>query len=243
MTATTNDVRVVASLVFQVAEAAQQLYALSIARTNLQSFDSAVRLANAERAARTLLKRPIESDVELPVAGIRAATAIEGVPNATEQLDENVSTYVERVRVFMEQARAWCTAHGLRVESLPAVVIESCAPKYLAPSLLILNGQSGVPIAELLPTGSAIMCAQGRIDLKGCLARHALLYQTRDDPERTASAASGDDVISRAMHSSAYSGHAGDGWYWREAQIRKAKLVDESLFLEMITDVSDHEFQ
>jgi hypothetical protein len=33
-----------------------------------------------------------------------------------------------------------------------------------------------------------------------------------------------------------------DGWYWIEATIRRPKPIDESLFLDLVTDVSDSEF-
>lgn len=243
LAATTHDARQVALLTLRVAEAAQQLYAISTACTDPRSGDFATQLANLERVARKSLKVPFNSGVVLPGSGRVAATKCREDVNAVEEVDEKVTAYQERVSAFMEQARVWCTSHGLRVECLPAVIIESCAPKYLAPSLRILNEQSDALVAELLPTGSAIIGALGRIDLKGRFARHALLYQIGNVSQNSTNAALSDDTTSRETRRLAYSGHAGDGWYWREAWIRKAKLVDEELFLELLTDVSDHEFQ
>lgn len=99
-----------------------------------------------------------------------------------DQFREKVATYQQRVREFMDQARGWCTAHGLRVDEIPTHVLESYTPQYEARSMRILTADSDIPIAELLPTGSAIIGAQGRIDLKGRLARHAFLYQTGKGP-------------------------------------------------------------
>jgi len=160
-----------------------------------------------------------------------------------DQLQEKVATYQQRVRAFITLARGWCTAHGLRVDEIATHVFESYAPKYEASSMRILTGDSDIPIAELLPTGSAIIGAQGRIDLTGRLARHAFLYQVGKGPGIAIPTMTGDGTVPRETPTPIYSGIDGDGWYWYEASIRKAKRVDEALFLDLITDVSDHEFQ
>ncbi|WP_175992779.1 hypothetical protein [Burkholderia vietnamiensis] len=160
-----------------------------------------------------------------------------------DQLSEKVATYQQRVKDFMVQAHGWCTAHGLRVEETPTHVLESYTPKYEARSIRILTVDSDIPIAEVLPTGSAIIGAHGRIDLRGRLARHAFLYQTGKGPGIGITTTAADGTISHEAPTPIYSGIDGDGWYWYEASIRKAKRVDEALFLDLITDVSDYEFQ
>ena len=40
-----------------------------------------------------------------------------------------------------------------------------------------------------------------------------------------------------------WSGINGDGWYWIEAVVRKARRIDESLFIDLLSDASDHDFQ
>ncbi len=41
-----------------------------------------------------------------------------------DQFQEKVALYQDRVTAFMVQAKAWCIAHGLKVEGLPTWVNE-----------------------------------------------------------------------------------------------------------------------
>jgi hypothetical protein len=159
-----------------------------------------------------------------------------------DQFEEKVRQYQERVTAFMAQAQAWCAAHGLVTDEVAAELVEEGLPKYSAASLHILTADRK-HVAELLPTGSAIIGALGRIDLRGALARHAFLFQTGAGPSISSSATTTDGKTTSDTPQPMISGIAGDGWYWYEAFVRRAKRVDESLFLDLLTDVSDYEFQ
>jgi hypothetical protein len=159
-----------------------------------------------------------------------------------DQLEEKVRLYRDRVNAFMVQAQGWCAARGLVVDTTSSELFEEALPKYEATSLRILTPDRQ-PLAELLPTGSAIIGALGRIDLRGALARHAFLFQTGKGATISVGAAIADGRTSSDMARPITSGIDGDGWYWYEASIRRAKRVDESLFLDLLTDVSDYEFQ
>jgi hypothetical protein len=159
-----------------------------------------------------------------------------------DQFEEKVRLYRERVAAFMERAQGWCTARGLVIDEIPTELFEEALPAYRAASLRILTPDRK-PLAELLPTGSAIIGALGRIDLRGTLARHAFLFQTGRGPTISISATTADGRTSRDTPQPMISGIDGDGWYWYEASVRRAKRVDESLFLDLLTDVSDYEFQ
>lgn len=159
-----------------------------------------------------------------------------------DRFEEKVRLYRHRVAAFMAQAQGWCTARGLVVDELPTALLEEALPKYEAASLRIFTPDRQ-PLAELLPTGSAIIGALGRIDLRGTLARHAFLFQTGGEPTISLGATTGDGRTSSNTSRPIVSGIDNDGWYWHEASVRRAKRVDESLFLDLLTDVSDYEFQ
>jgi hypothetical protein len=110
---------------------------------------------------------------------------------------------------------------------------------YEAPSLYI--SKDGVSVAKVLPVGSKIVGAQGRVDLTGRMARHALLFHPGKGSVLSRQTTAGRETT----HSSSaptLSTVYGDGWYWIEATVRRPKCVDESLFLDLLTDVSDYEF-
>lgn len=69
LSATTNDDRLIPTLIFRVAEAAQHLFALSTARQPRRVSDFKDQVAEAVRAAANNVGFKYESDVELPIAG------------------------------------------------------------------------------------------------------------------------------------------------------------------------------
>ncbi|MCP3020391.1 hypothetical protein [Cupriavidus basilensis] len=159
----------------------------------------------------------------------------------TELHDEQAAPrqeYVQRVTALLREAADWCRDRGLQTELLPYTVREERAGEYEAPALYI--SKDGVSLAKLVPAGSRIIAAYGRVDLAGPMASHAFLFYVGRGPEfKSATIANGQTVHSssaRILH-----GVDGDGWYWIESKVRRAKRVDESLFIDLLTDVSDYE--
>lgn len=157
----------------------------------------------------------------------------------TEDAGASSFGYVQRVTSFLEEVSAWCREYDLTVKRDTVTLNEERMAQYDAPSLFI--AKDGVSVARILPVGSKIIGALGRVDLIGCVTRHALLFYAGNGPAFSthtaaagkATASSSAPMLSRVDR---------DGWYWIEAKIRRAKRVDESLFLDLLTDVSDHEF-
>ena len=157
----------------------------------------------------------------------------------TEDAGSSSVEYVQRVTTFLGRVSAWCREHGLTVERDAVTLNEELMAQYDAPSLYIAN--DGVPVAKILPVGSKIIGAHGRVDLIGRVTRHALLFYVGKGPAfSTQTIAGGKTTISSSTPMR--SGVDEDGWYWIEARVRRAKRVDESLFLDLLTDVSDYEF-
>lgn len=157
----------------------------------------------------------------------------------TEDVRISSVEYVQRVTTFLGEVSTWCKEHALTVEYDAVTLSEERMAPYDAPSLHI--AKDGVSLAKILPVGSKIIGALGRVDLIGRVTRHAFLFYVHKGPmisTRTTVGAKTTTSSSTPM----LSGIDGDGWYWIEARVRRPKRVDESLFLDLLTDVSDYEF-
>lgn len=159
-------------------------------------------------------------------------------PN-TEDAGSSSADYVQRVATFLEEAGGWCGARGLTVECDAVTLREEHTAAYDAPRLSICK--DGASVARIVPVGSKIIGAHGRIDLIGRVTRHAFLFYVGKGPAFPTQTVAGGKT---ATSSSApmLPGVDGDGWYWIEARVRRARRVEEGLFLDLLTDVSDHEF-
>jgi hypothetical protein len=164
-------------------------------------------------------------------------------PAVTEPKTEPVlfssEEYVQRVTAFLKAASGWCTDRGLSVETEALTLREEGLAEYEAPSLYI--SKDAVSVAKILPIGSKIIGAYGRLDLIGRVSRHAFLFYSGNGP-----AFSTQTIVKGRITSSSsapmLSGVDGEGWYWIEARVRRARRVEENLFIDLLTDVSDYEF-
>jgi len=147
--------------------------------------------------------------------------------------------YVQRVTSFLTEAKGWCKKRGLAVKDDVVKRREERMAEYEAPSLKI--SKDGVSVAEIVPIGSKIIAAHGRVDLIGRVTRHAFLFYVGKGPVVSLQTSIGKEATSSSS-APMLSGVDGDGWYWIEAKVRQAKRVDESLFIDLLTDVSDYEF-
>jgi len=157
-----------------------------------------------------------------------------------EQHAGKAKLYVDRVRELLTQVRGWCEERQLNIWSDSTELNEELMPKYSAPKLAI-STNDGLTIARIVPMGAAIIGAQGRVDLIGQFSRHAFLYHVGMGP--TVAVTVGTMRAGDPLRKPILSGVDGDGWYWIEASVRRAKQVEEELFIELLTDVSDYEFR
>ncbi|PPK42856.1 hypothetical protein B0G57_116107 [Trinickia symbiotica] len=148
--------------------------------------------------------------------------------------------YLERVTAFLAEASGWCKKHGLSVETGVVTLREERMAEYEAPSLCI--AKDGVSVAKIVPVGSKIIGARGRVDLIGRVARHAFLFHVGKGPGISTETVSGRKSIGSSP-TPMLAGVNGDGWYWIEATVRRPKRIDEGLFIDLLTDVSDYEFE
>jgi hypothetical protein len=161
------------------------------------------------------------------------------VESRTEDASFPAVEYVERVTSFLGEVSGWCRDRGLSVERGVVTLNEERMDRYDAPSLYL--SKDGVSLARILPAGSRIIGAHGRVDLIGRVTRHAFLFYVGNGPViSTKTVVGGKTATSSSTRM--FSGVDGDGWYWIEARVRRPKRVDESLFADLLTDVSDYEF-
>ncbi|WP_434109448.1 hypothetical protein [Paraburkholderia caffeinilytica] len=157
----------------------------------------------------------------------------------TEDAGFSSAEYVQRVTTFLEEVSGWCRDHGLTVERDAVTLSEELMTQYDVPSLYI--SKDGVSVAKILPVGSKIIGARGRVDLIGRVTRHAFLFYVGKGSAFSTQTIVGEKTTTSSS-TPMLSGVDGDGWYWIEARVRRAKRVEESLFLDLLTDVSDYEF-
>ncbi|GAB2903367.1 hypothetical protein GCM10027093_45730 [Paraburkholderia jirisanensis] len=157
----------------------------------------------------------------------------------TTQAHFSSHEYVQRVTIFLQEVSDWCRGRELTVEYGAVTLREEFVAPYEAASLHI--SKDGVPLGRIVPVGSRIIGAEGRVDLIGQLARHPIVYHVWKDSALSTRAISNEKAITSPSTPNR-SRLKRDGWHWTEAKVRPAKFIDESLFLDLLTDVSDYEF-
>jgi hypothetical protein len=155
----------------------------------------------------------------------------------TEQIILTPEAYVQCVRSLLDEVGGWCAARSLTTQEGVVRLREEDVPEYEAPSLFI--SKDGVPKAKIVPIGLNILGAQGRVDLSGRVTRQPLLYRIG----KGAASSTQSDTKGKTGTSSPrwLSDVERDGWYWIEGNILRPKLVDESLFVDLLTYVLNHE--
>lgn len=147
--------------------------------------------------------------------------------------------YVQYVRNLLSEVRGWCEGRDLTVDSNVVTINQEGIPKYEAPSLHVSKG--GVALARLEPVGSKVICAQGRVELIGRMhRRQGLVFRVAADATFPKPNSAGEKTGRYKPPTLARVDK--DGWYWTEGAVLRPKLVDESLFLDLLTYVSDYEF-
>ena len=106
---------------------------------------------------------------------------------------------------------------------------------------LIISDSTGSKVATLTPVGAGVIGAKGRVDVVGILDRIILVKLEKGGPQISTSVKSGEYTERNATQ--LFKGISKDGWYWIESKrLRKARLLDKNLFFDLISEVSDYEF-
>jgi hypothetical protein len=138
----------------------------------------------------------------------------------------------------------WVHLKNLKVERDTIELNEEAFGKYTVEKCSVVNSD-GKRIAELLPVGASIIGAKYRVDLIGLIDQEILVYYDEGGPRMKGGVFVGDRIDTNEMSTfKIYRGVDEAGWYWIESQrLSRAYKVDQKLFLELLSTVSDYEYQ
>lgn len=139
---------------------------------------------------------------------------------------QQILKYVERIEQLYTKIRKWLAETNLVIIETRISILEQIAD-YKVTGLLIKT-QAGKTLAEIKPAAASVIIAEGKIDMVGWLGTEYLLYMLKPRPE---------------LGTALYKGITQDDWYWIEDSYRnRAHRIEKNLLLELITLVSDYEF-
>jgi hypothetical protein len=144
----------------------------------------------------------------------------------SEAARQKIHLYVERIEQLYTDIRAWLAKENLVVIDTCIEILEQMATYQVTG--LSVQTQAGKVLAEIKPAAASVIVAEGRIDVVGWLGTEYLLYMLKHRPE---------------LGKPLYKGLNQDAWYWIEDSYRnRAHSLEASILLELITLVSDYEF-
>ncbi|VVE40845.1 hypothetical protein PAQ31011_04162 [Pandoraea aquatica] len=148
--------------------------------------------------------------------------------------------YLERVDALFRDATQWCQRRWLEVEVRPHSLNEEREGEYEVPSLRI--SRDGTLLGKLIPKASDVIAGDGLVTLIGAVNFHHLVFYGEYDPGFK-SATIVTDQHGRALRARVTRRVEEEGWYWIESRVRRAVLVDEALFIDLLADVSGYDLQ
>ncbi|UVA80633.1 hypothetical protein [Pandoraea commovens] len=146
--------------------------------------------------------------------------------------------YLERVDALLQDATRWCHRHKLEVETRLQLLSEEREGKYEAPALYI--SKDGNLLAKIVPAASDALAADGLVEIVGSYTFHNLVFYGEYDPGFKSATI----VIRRPgnpLRGRLVRRIEENGWYWIESRVRRAVLLDEALFMDLLADVCGHD--
>lgn len=148
--------------------------------------------------------------------------------------------YISRLKKLYAAVETWTKDTDLGVLQGTIELDEEVPGRYEAPTLTIQDSQ-GKQLAALEPVGAWIIGAEGRVDMSGPLNRESLVYMAKGGPQFTAKATDADKSVEEHT-TPLFRGVNEAGWYWIERwRPSRAHRVDEELFMDLLSEVSDYD--
>ena len=140
--------------------------------------------------------------------------------------------YLQRVNQLHTNMKNWLQNEPFILENDNIEVMEALG-HYQAVRLSIKT-ENGDTLANLFPKGTSVLLGEGLIEMEGTVGTESIIYMLKD----------GLIITDRyGKNRPMYKGIDEDGWYWIEDSYRnKAHLINKTIFLDLLTLVSDYEF-
>lgn len=158
-----------------------------------------------------------------------------------DRVDGEVDVYRRRVVDVMSEIRSWVAQTSALVASDQTIAIAEEHAEYEALGLRIVLGKRN--IAQVVPVGTFVIGARGRIDVIGSSDRAMLLYLEAAPRMETTIRSEDGEILSHGSMA-VFRGIEHAGWYWIvDPRRREARMLDRSTFLEILAEVADYEVE
>ncbi|MGO9264659.1 MAG: hypothetical protein ACLQBA_07180 [Candidatus Binataceae bacterium] len=150
---------------------------------------------------------------------------------------EKVRVFAGRVLDLYGRVEDWLRDTSLMTARRDSCVTEGPYGTYNLPVLKIYHSD-GREVATLVPTGAAVIAAEGRIEVVGSRDRQGLVYFSTGGPQIGLTVGSGPS----ATHTSrkVFRDVTSEGWYLLEdVRLGRAKSLDKSVFKDLLRGVAD----
>lgn len=156
-------------------------------------------------------------------------------------INRTSNDFLINLNLFYEQVESWATASGLVVSRSPVSLHEEAYDAYTAYSLKVFTNQNKL-LATFIPIGANIIGANARVDLSGNFDLLTIVHLNSGGP-RIRSTLRADGIDAKNGTRPLYKGVTDAGWYWIESKkLARAYKIDKTLFFELLSLVSGHEF-
>jgi hypothetical protein len=159
--------------------------------------------------------------------------------NSTE-IQNRKNQFLKHVDALFADIKQWLKSEGLNITVESITIDEEDFASYDCPKLIVKNRQSR-EIAQIVPIGTAILGANGRVDIKGLYDNAIIVALDKGGPALTTTVRDDNGKILEQRTKSFYKGIAEDGWYWIENKRDKGYKLDAPLFFELLAETSGYE--
>lgn len=154
-------------------------------------------------------------------------------------LPPRIQQYVEYVEKLYTDIEKWLQSASVKVQHHPIEIEEGASDSYTLEKLMIIENEN--IISEIIPIGSNIIGADGRIDIKGFYDKQSIILFTHP-PKYTSKVIQGNEFVEKEVD--LYKNIEKSGWYWIENPIRStATAVTRDVFLDLLSEVSGYDFK
>jgi hypothetical protein len=141
--------------------------------------------------------------------------------------------YLQRVNHFYQQVKNWYTAENFSFSTEERIFRDKLGTYQSA--LLAIKTKDEELLAKLVPMGASSLLGEGVIEIVNWLGEEHIVYLLQGGPTL---------MLPSGERQPRLKGVTQEGWYWLEdPRTKQTRLVDKERLLNLITLVSDYEFE